>query len=106
MYTLYKYFLTIFTILLVPAVALAEITDFRSFVGKILDILGLLIPIIFGLALIFFFWGVAMFIFSAGDEKKREEGKYTLMWGIIILFIMISIWGIIKVLLNTFGFAV
>jgi hypothetical protein len=51
-----------------------------------------------GLALIFFFWGLARLIFSAGDEKGREDGKKIMLWGIIALFIMFSVWGIVQLL--------
>ena len=60
-----------------------------------------LIPLVFSLALLFFFWGVAKYIWSAGDAK--EEGKKIMVWGVISLFVMSSIWGIITVLKSDLG---
>ena len=58
--------------------------------------LGLLInkaiPIVFSLALLLFFWGVAKYILSAGTEK--DEGKKIMVWGVVALFVMSSIWGL------------
>ncbi len=101
----FKYSPIVFlSLLFAPAMASAQITDFKSFIDIILGILALLVPIIFTLALLYFFWGVAQFILSAGDTTKHEEGKTMMTWGIVALFVMFSVWGIIKMLLNTFGF--
>lgn len=55
-----------------------------------------LIAIVIGLALLAFFWGLAKFIFNvSGDEKSIEEGKRIMIWGIITLFVMVSVWGIV-----------
>lgn len=52
-------------------------------------------PVAIGIALLVFFWGLAKLIFSAGDEEKRSEGKKVMGWGIIALFVVVSIWGIV-----------
>jgi len=51
-----------------------------------------LIPIAFSLALLYFFYGVAQYIRSAGD---KEEGKKIMVWGVVALFVMSSVWGLI-----------
>lgn len=61
------------------------------------------IPIAFGIALLAFFWGLAKFIFSAGDEEKKEAGKTIMIWGVIALFLMASIWGIIALIGSNLG---
>lgn len=76
-------------------------------VGNILDTFGGLIskatPIVVALALLGFFWGLAIYIFNAGDEKKKSQGKNIMIYGVLALFIMLSIFGIIGVLQSTFG---
>jgi hypothetical protein len=60
--------------------------------GLINDLIGLVIA----LALLAFFWGLAKFIFHiGGDEKAVEEGKRIMKWGLIALFILVSVWGIV-----------
>ena len=55
-----------------------------------------IIAILVGVALLAFFWGLARFIFRVGgDEKAVEEGKRIMKWGLIALFVMVSVWGII-----------
>jgi len=82
-----------------------QIRDFGSFVKLILDIIDLLIPLLVAATLLTFFWGIAKFIARVGgDEKAVTEGKNLMIWGIIGLFIMVSIWGILRFLVGEFGF--
>ncbi len=62
-----------------------------------------LFPILFGLALLYFLWGVYRFIKSAGDEKGRADAKLTILWGIVGLAVMVSIWGLVSIVTGTFG---
>lgn len=55
-----------------------------------------LIPLVFTLALLFFFWGVAKYIWTQGDSK--EDGKKIMIWGIVALFVMSSVWGLVAFL--------
>jgi len=64
------------------------ITTLGGFVGRI-------IPIIFGIAIIYFFWGLAKFIRSAGDPKAQAEGKSIMIYGVIALAVMVSVYGLI-----------
>ena len=60
------------------------------------NILGTLVPIAVTLALLVFIWGLIIFIKNSGDEEAKKEGKRKMGWGIVALFVIISIWGIIK----------
>ena len=64
-------------------------------------ITDVLIPLVFALCLMFFFWGVVKYIWSVGNEK--EEGRRVMIWGIVGLFVAFSIWGIIKFIQNELG---
>lgn len=62
------------------------------------------IPLIFTLAIVMFVWGVVQFfILNADDEKKRTQGKQFMIWGIIALAVMLSVWGLVGILGTTFG---
>ena len=37
------------------------------------------------------------------SEEKREEGKQTIMYDIIGIFVMVSIWGLVNILNRTFN---
>lgn len=59
-------------------------------VGRIVD---LLIPIMFALALLGFFYGLVMYIF--GSEQNKDQAKKTMIWGVVALFVMAAVWGLV-----------
>lgn len=63
-----------------------------------------IIPLIFILASAAFVWGVVQYvILGAEEEAVRAKGKQFMIWGIIALAVMISVWGLVSVLTTTFG---
>ena len=87
---------------LMPALVFAQgkITTFEGLVNKFISIIKYVVPLIFAIALVAFLWGVFQYFFS-GAEKK-EEAKDFLLYGIIGLFIMVSVWGLVRILTGTF----
>ncbi len=61
-----------------------------------------LIPVLFGMALVVFFWGLARFVWSTSQTGKAE-GKGILLWGVVGLFVAASIWGIVTLVHELFG---
>ncbi len=74
-----------------------------SVLGIVDTLIRSLFPVALGLALLFFFWGLAKFILNSGDEKARDTGKNVMLWGIVTLFVLVSIWGIITFFSDSFG---
>ena len=62
-----------------------------------------IIPMLVTFAIIAFIWGVITYVIGKGDPKVLEKGRWYMVWGIVALFVMISVWGLVKVLGNTFG---
>jgi len=58
---------------------------------------------VFALALLIFFYGLFQFINKAGDSTSREEGKRKILYGLVGMFIMFSAFGLIHLILVTFG---
>jgi len=58
-------------------------------------------PIVVALALLYFFWGLASYILKSGDDEGQKKARNTMIWGILALFIMVSVWGIINVIRDT-----
>lgn len=68
-----------------------------------IEILNPLIALLFTLATLVFLWGVLNYVMGIyGDEKKLDEAKRIMAWGIIGLLVMSSAWGIVKVLCGFF----
>ena len=68
------------------------------------DILTSLMPVVGGLALLAFFWGLVKFLSKAGDAKTHEEGRNLMVWGLIALFVMVSFLGVLYFFYDDFGF--
>ncbi len=62
-----------------------------------------IIPTLSVLATTLFLWGCVQFIMSAGDEKVRGEGKQKMMWGIVGLFVLVTVWGLVAMLTQVVG---
>lgn len=96
-----KYALGISALLLTPVFAHAD--NLRDVVVKIGDIINLIIPLMVAIALIAFFYGLIIYLFSQGNEENKGKGKGIMLWGIVALFVMVSIWGIVRVIADTFN---
>ena len=78
--------------------------NINNLIGKINEqIIAPIILLLFVLSLAIFFWGVADYIRGSGNEEVRKVGRDHLLWGIIGIFIMVSAWAIIKILLSSIG---
>ncbi len=78
--------------------------DIRDLTIGINSVMGSLVPIIIGFAMVVFLWGVLTYIFHANDVEKRKEGKNFMIWGLIGLFVMVSLWGIVAAFANSLNF--
>lgn len=60
-------------------------------------------PILFSIAFIVFFWGLSKFILNSDNEEEIRKGKNYMVWGILVLFILISFRAIISFMTNELG---
>ena len=84
-----------------PVVALA-VTDAFFILGRIHDIISVAMPILIAFAAVYFVWGIITFI-MAKDEEQKKKSRSKIINGLIGLFVIIAFWGILAVVLNTFG---
>lgn len=76
--------------------------DLLCYVVRIIN--NSIIPFIFAIAFVFFIWGtVKFFLIGADDEKSKTQGKQFMIWGIVALAVMLSVWGLVAILGSTFG---
>jgi|CXWL01.1.fsa_nt_gi heme/copper-type cytochrome/quinol oxidase subunit 4 len=63
------------------------------------------VPVIFALAFIFLLFGIFRYFIAGGaNEEKRQDGVKFVTWGIVALAIMVSLWGLVNLLVNSLGF--
>lgn len=74
-----------------------------QFVQAVNDsIINPILGVLFAGALLVFLFGAAKLIFYAGDDSKRSEGKQHMLWGVVGMVIMVSVFAILRVALYTF----
>ncbi|MGB4076428.1 MAG: pilin [Minisyncoccia bacterium] len=79
------------------------LVQFGGFIIYLIN--AILVPLVFAIAFIVFIWGVfEYFIAGAANEEKRKEGRNLVVYSLIGFFLMISVWGIVNLLVNSFGF--
>lgn len=83
---------------------LTPYTDSKT--GIIHVINDILVPVLMAVAFIVFLWGIyKYFIQGAANESEKGEGRQFAMWGIIGFVIILSVWGLVNVVMSTFGFS-
>lgn len=94
---------------LIPVISEAAPENFRALVALFVSIINVATPALVALALVIFLLRmVGVFGFSIAG-KEGEKPRFSIarlktigMWGIVILFVMVSIWGILQLIENTF----
>ncbi|MDB4992093.1 MAG: hypothetical protein JWL75_338 [Parcubacteria group bacterium] len=83
---------------------MTQITNLAN--GIINFINNIAVPVIFALAFFFFVFGVFRYLIAGADnEEKRKKGKDIIIYSVIGFAVMMSVWGIINLVVGTFGFS-
>ncbi len=86
---------------LVFAQNLSEIKNINNLSTRLIGIGNIVIYFLISLAVIYIIWNtVHYFIRPAGADRK--DAGMNILWGIIGLFVIVSIWGLVNILVNTF----
>lgn len=95
---------------LVPLTVGAQTTQggsFGSIQNSLITIINLInkyvIPLLIGFAVLMFLYGLVQYVTSGGEEGAREKARYTILYGIIVIAVMVSVYGLVRFVLNTFG---
>jgi len=84
-----------------PSGANTGITFDKLFANIKSQIITPIIYLLFALAVVYFVWGVMVFIQNAGNPEERKKGYDHMIWGIIGIFVMVSAIGIINIITGT-----
>jgi len=86
-------------VLLTPLFAYAAARNFSEFAEEVINIIdtGTGVLIVFGFVM--YFWGISINILKFENDPDKRKAYF--FWGLLVLFVMVSIWGIIELLQNT-----
>lgn len=87
-----------------PFLALAQtaVTDLESLFQRLTEILNFTIPLLIAIAVIILIVGIIKYITAGDDEEGRKNARNLMIYGIIGLFVIISVWGLVAILEQTF----
>ncbi|HYF12822.1 MAG TPA: hypothetical protein VD928_00790 [Candidatus Paceibacterota bacterium] len=77
-------------------------STFKDLVLYLISILDLIVPFLAALALALFMWSGVRYIYKARDSKGLAAERTAIVWGLVALFVLFSIWGILEMLERTF----
>ncbi|MEK7569644.1 MAG: hypothetical protein AAB500_02020 [Patescibacteria group bacterium] len=69
---------------------------------KAASVLSSLLPLLLALGVVYLVWGIVQYVIGDAEEAKKK-GKDKIIYGIIGLAIIISLWGLVTILRDTFG---
>jgi len=93
-------FFGIFSLWFAPNIIFAQTKpkDFSGLTSNILIVIGGLVNVAMAFAVMYFLVGVVKYLTQQGNEKARSEAIQTISWGLLGLFVMITVWGLVKLI--------
>ncbi len=82
-------------------VAEASVDTLMKSINRV--IINPIIYFLFALALAYFLYGIAEYLLNPANEEIRKKSKSQMFTGILGLFIMVAVFGIMNLILNTVG---
>lgn len=70
---------------------------FAGIIAEIIKLINYVIPVLGALAIVYLGIGVIRYIRNEGEHSNRQE----ILWSLIALFVLFSVWGILRILDNT-----
>ena len=98
--------LTLLTgLLATPFITFAQgnFDNFENAMESIGNLIELAIPLLISVAVLVFIFGVIKFILGAGNDEKRKEGIKFIVSGLVGLFVILSLFALVRILQDTFG---
>lgn len=89
------------TLLVVPFLALAAGPTLADIINLVISYLNTFLVLMMGVAVVIFvYYVIKYFVLPNAD---RSEAGYYVMYSVVGFFIILSFWGIVNILQNTFG---
>ena len=101
--------ITLFALPLLVGAQASEVTvpvnigdNIGGITAGINNLFSIIAPILIAVVIIYLLFGAFTFATAGGDEEKRERGKNILLYGLIGVFLIVSIIGLINFVINSF----
>ncbi len=92
-------------VLMLPSLAFAQsgtVTDANSLSTRVVGLINLVVYVLIALAVLFIIYNVVMYMIKGNDPAGKSAALANVGWGVLGLAIILSIWGLVNILTNTF----
>lgn len=100
----YKKILVLFSFVLIPNFVFAQNApqDVNDLLYIFIEVLDFMVPLLIGLAVLLFLWGLLRY-YSTDNQNTKKEAINIIGYGVISIFVMVSIWGLVNLIVDTFN---
>ena len=95
--------LILFGLMAMPFVA-GAISNADDLFSKVETLLGKVVTLLISVAVIILIAAIISYIRAGEDEDKRGKARNMMIYGIIGLFVMVRLWGLVAILTGPFEF--
>lgn len=81
---------------------LTNSSSLRDVVASLIGLINLTIPVLITLIVVLFMWAGVRYIYTADQTEGKGPEREALLWGLVALFVVFSVWGILRLLCSTF----
>lgn len=96
--------LLLFLVYMFPTMAYAapSLGNFKDLVNFLIILFNQAIAVLLGLGVVYLLYGIVKTIMHGDNEQIRSDGRQMMLYGVVALFVIVSMWGLINVLVGTF----
>jgi len=78
------------------------VSTIKDVLCRMAEILNYLIPFLLVLGVVYFVWGVVQYMIR-DEEEAKKKGRNKIIYGLIGLVVIVSLWGIVTLVIDTLG---
>ena len=90
---------TVGTLMLPLGAQAATLRNFEQFVDLIVGFINGATALLVTVGIAVFFWGISTNVIKFEDDPEKRKAYF--FWGVIVIFVIVSVWGIIRILQST-----
>ena len=83
--------------------AQAPLGNILILIAAIRNTVSNLVILVFAVAVVVFGWGIVKYLTAAGDATKLKSARGFLWWGVIGIFVLAALWGLLGFIGSALG---
>ena len=82
--------------------ATGGVSTIEGLILKVKSLLNMIVPLLIAFAVVFFLFGLIKYV-TSGDAEDKSAARSYMIWGVVAIFVMTAVWGLVALLSNTLG---